>query len=545
MAALVSCPDEILCRIFQSITSISDLQNLMLSCRRFLHVIRNSNKLWRLKLTVVKNVRETLKKLSPLCYPMEDPPLAVMDKLIVGDSPMPEFVEEELLNQIFRQKTNENLTISFHAQKVLRYLRAKNLEKNWVSYNLQPIHNRSLLEGIVMISQWVQMEKECLVSLEEVECAIGNIVNRVRQIVNAKSNDSHAKTDVNDPEVARKIFAVMKNVLYKEMQFSCVEIGEDLFSFQNMCVEKVLQVRCGLSLVLLVIYHEIAKRMGILCVPVFSFDRILLRHTGSPSKVINYTFIDPSTGYYFPGFAAFVSSVHEIENVLTDMVEHFLEYLDSGYLDKDGIHVDRRRAHIHRLACAISRYQEISWITDYTEMCANLRIQLEETIQMLECKGLQDLAVMKICKQIFTAQRASVSEIFVFHRLPLMKYAVGLVMKYKGKEDFPQLGVINLSGMTREDINSGNIVPYYCVLFDGGQDCCWVPEDDLELLPGGAVIKHSQIGLHFERFDGRRYVLNATTNALNPGNEEFVLTLLGFCDFARLVHNLCLKNSAT
>jgi hypothetical protein len=70
-------------------------------------------------------------------------------------------------------------------------------------------------------------------------------------------------------------------------------------------------------------------------------------------------------------------------------------------------------------------------------------------------------------------------------------------------------------------------------------------EDDLELLPGGAVIKHSQIGLHFERFDGRRYVLNATTNALNPGNEEFVLTLLGFCDFARLVHNLCLKNSAT
>ncbi len=68
--------------------------------------------------------------------------------------------------------------------------------------------------------------------------------------------------------------------------------------------------------------------------------------------------------------------------------------------------------------------------------------------------------------------------------------------------------------------------------------------DDLELLPDGAVIKHSQIGLHFERFDGRRYVLNATTNALNPGNEEFVLSLLGFCDFARLVHNLYFKNSS-
>lgn len=137
---------------------------------------------------------------------------------------------------------DENLTILFYAQKILRYLRAKNLEKNWVSYNLQPIHKRSLLEGIVMISQWVQMEKECLVSLEEVECVIENIANRVRHLLNAKSNDSHVKTDVNDPEVARKIFAVMKNVLYKEMHFSCVEIGEDLFSFQNMCVEKVNDV---------------------------------------------------------------------------------------------------------------------------------------------------------------------------------------------------------------------------------------------------------------------------------------------------------------
>lgn len=48
-------------------------------------------------------------------------------------------------------------------------------------------------------------------------------------------------------------------------------------------------------------------------------------------------------------------------------------------------------------------------------------------------------------------------------------------MKYKGKEDLPQLGVINLSGLTRTD-DSGKIVPCYCVLFDGGQDCCWVSQ---------------------------------------------------------------------
>lgn len=101
-------------------------------------------------------------------------------------------------------------------------------------------------------------------------------------------------------------------------------------------------------------------------------------------NVINCTFIDPSTGYYFPGFPDFVSSVNEVEDVLPGMLEHFLECLDSGYLDEDGIHVDRIRAHIYRLACAISGYQEIPLIKQYSEICAIRRIQLEETIQMLE-----------------------------------------------------------------------------------------------------------------------------------------------------------------
>lgn len=102
-------------------------------------------------------------------------------------------------------------------------------------------------------------------------------------------------------------------------------------------------------------------------------------------NVINCTFIDTSTGYYFPGFTAFFSSSNEVEDeyVLTGMAKHFLEYLDSGSFDKDGIHVDRRRAHIFRLFCAIDD-QQVSWVTMYTEICAILRIQMEDTIQMLE-----------------------------------------------------------------------------------------------------------------------------------------------------------------
>lgn len=47
---LLSFPNEVLCNIFaQNSISVFDLRHLMLSCRRFLDIIRNSNELWRLK----------------------------------------------------------------------------------------------------------------------------------------------------------------------------------------------------------------------------------------------------------------------------------------------------------------------------------------------------------------------------------------------------------------------------------------------------------------------------------------------------------------
>jgi F-box protein 21 len=52
-------------------------------------------------------------------------------------------------------------------------------------------------------------------------------------------------------------------------------------------------------------------------------------------------------------------------------------------------------------------------------------------------------------------------------------------------------------------------------------------KDSLEFLPAAVTIDHSKIGIHFESFDGRRYVPNAEKRAQFPEDEAFTISLIG------------------
>lgn len=55
-----------------------------------------------LRLKVAKKVDSTLREISSKCYPVGQPPLNMMDKLISNEHPIPEFVEDALVELIFR-----------------------------------------------------------------------------------------------------------------------------------------------------------------------------------------------------------------------------------------------------------------------------------------------------------------------------------------------------------------------------------------------------------------------------------------------------------
>lgn len=96
--------DELYCIIFDFIDNVSDLENLMLSCRRFLQLVRDHNKLWKLRVSVTKEVRVNLHHLST-SFPERQSNLKEMMNIFLADqAPVHDFVEEELLKHIFHPK---------------------------------------------------------------------------------------------------------------------------------------------------------------------------------------------------------------------------------------------------------------------------------------------------------------------------------------------------------------------------------------------------------------------------------------------------------
>jgi hypothetical protein len=54
-------------------------------------------------------------------------------------------------------------------------------------------------------------------------------------------------------------------------------------------------------------------------------------------------------------------------------------------------------------------------------------------------------------------------------------------------------------------------------------------EDDMELHPDPSSVRfdHAELGIHFEKFDGRRFVLNAEKKRHFPEDEVVAMSLIG------------------
>ena len=55
-------------------------------------------------------------------------------------------------------------------------------------------------------------------------------------------------------------------------------------------------------------------------------------------------------------------------------------------------------------------------------------------------------------------------------------------------------------------------------------------EETLELHPLGVAIQHEELYIHFERFDGRRYLPNTEKKAQYPEDEDVAISLIKSLD---------------
>lgn len=602
---IISFPNEVLCQILAyNNIEISDLHHLMLTCHRFHNLIRNSNEIWRqkfmirwprlhnelrntenempwpemvaLRLKVVKYVEKALENFSAVSYPIGQPPIKLMDKLILGDSSFvlsAQFVEDELRELIYHHThmLNENLTSRFYANQALGYVRRCRIQTMWQNFKAKPESEKSLLEGAMLISQWGQIDQEHLTSLSEVETILESIAQRVRQLADMKRDAIDAKTATDDPRTVRKILNCLNQVLYDEMGFQGNK--EDYYAHDNSYIDKVLQTRRGIPITLCIIYHEVAKRLGIQCEPVSFPQHFLLRWREHPHREAadSYTFIDAFNngashqprscpaliGQPRPNIHREAYSAVPAEQVFQRMVNNLIQCSRVHDDRPDSRRDDQRlrnQLHFSRLACVISPGQTPS-VVAYAELCAFLGVQLEEAIQLLLSDEFSDEwtrvdfepghweRVRQItytkCARKLSEQQSQTKNTAACHRPSSMRYAVGLVMRYSVGEELLrhtytcvivswdakcQASDEWISRMTRNLIR-GRDQPFYYVLTEDG-NAGYVAEDHLELHPGGAVINHADVGLHFEYFDGRRYIPNAAKRAEYPEDEVVALSLI-------------------
>ncbi|XP_046653309.1 F-box only protein 21-like [Daphnia pulicaria] len=526
---LLSLPTEVLCLIFDSIISLSDLYSVTLTCRRFLEVIRKSNNFWKLKL----KVSDTLQRMSSVCYPVGEVPLEIMDKLVIG--PIPEMVDDILREKIFHKELNENLTIKFYARKMLQHVRARSLEKKlseWMSSDFQPF-----LEGAILISQYGQMmEEEDLTNLKsKVEKNLEHIINQVNaELIIDKS-------DVNHKE--KEILACIRQVMFVKMGFQ-KQILENDSSLHNFYIDKVLERRTGNLLMLAIIYKEVAKRLGIAAIEfVFSNTddgRLLhLRWSENEDEFICLTLAGGDLNS--PGNPANVYVVVPVQQVFRWICNKLIECSQKQDREHDRkidrklgsdyamrfLYVLRSRNLIHfrRLACAIfpsagTALKYAKTVRTCHPLCG---INVEEAIHFLQSieafvrSNPHRSSFLDDCLRGQIKAGNFVKNQDVNRRSPSTKFAVGLVVIYTS---------MFTGGKVVGVIDSRLDSCFHHVLLEGG-DSDLLPEYDLELHPQGMVVNHPLIGLHFERFNGRRYIPNAELKALFPDDDAYASSLVG------------------
>lgn len=98
-----------------------------------------------------------------------------------------------------------------------------------------PEDEKSLLAGSVMVSQWAQMEENHTVSLSEVQNFIGQVAERVIQLITRTRGSVEARTD--DPRCVRMMLNCINQVLYEDLGFQ--GNMEDYYAPENSYIEKV------------------------------------------------------------------------------------------------------------------------------------------------------------------------------------------------------------------------------------------------------------------------------------------------------------------
>ncbi|XP_044269592.1 F-box only protein 21-like [Tribolium madens] len=395
---------------------------------------------------------------------------------------------KEAINSIVAVPFNTpgNLTLQFSARFILRLLNEHYLKNTWDKFKRLPSQEQTLEKIAIFFAQWFHLD------IQDVDNHVAKRLNDIANLVKVRLRSTNPKHPIFTsevcewrkklekhqwgPENCHEVISTIREVLYSHLglqgNYSWHPSPE--FSFIN----KVLERRIGLPIVLAVIYESVARRLGVVVEPINYPNHFLLKFQ------LNQTFyIDTCNGCFIDG--------------VTPCFHQIPVFGETQYSAATTDEIVRRMA--NNLKFAIGH-------GDVTERIIHLRL-LNRLVTFVG----------------FPLDGDMVTELLPYYTVPenhnrkrttYLKYAVGMIMI--DENSATKCVICDWKGPTHRN----NKQPKYLVVFENGVTKFVLQDGITPTTDPGNLQSVEQVGLCFSHFFKNHFVPNEQMENLFPSDAQ-------------------------
>ncbi|XP_047528305.1 F-box only protein 21-like [Vanessa atalanta] len=543
--SLASLPDEIISLILSNIEP-RDIIRFSVTCRRFYEIVINNDYLWKIKysemlpkeiVTVVEEndciwLREMIQyyklkrkifielvSMSPKSF-WRVYEVSIEDVrsffAFATETNLSFYYTVHILQGIVKKGTKildaltivkplYTLTVMYYTKIVLRHLIQTYLAIKWVK-----LHMKNMLTPEVVITFFLQwIDPINIYTDEEVEIKIQGLVAKVENVLKeVYSNNSNEKEDFKYSD--KEVLLALTQVIYKDEKFSvCANT-----KVKTLNLAKVIEESNGNIITYAVIYHAVAKRLGVKCDLIAFPNHLFLEWQNNEDPSTPLFTIDLITGSVNPKrrcpFSQSASSEYEY------VPDSLLQYIYSSYMKSKGAIRDCKTQNaIHLLDFLGTRHiNNNPYKNFFTYLIEHSDTPVMDTPLNMTYIHDVHLQMLVALANLNPAPEVAYHTVSVKKHRSYVTFAVGMICYHKVYNYMCIILGWELDGShlripTEDNLGLGRDQPFYRVIA-GDQSERYVAQENLMAVTTPFRIHRLEdhIAREFTHFDGFSYVPN-------------------------------------
>ncbi|KMQ92357.1 f-box only protein 21-like protein [Lasius niger] len=412
----------------------------------------------------------------------------------------------------------------------MRYLMQRSLKKKWDKYKMKPDKEQLLERAATILAQWVQPEKNvsysCVkaslnsMALEVLKCLMEkhpdhSIFSTPNETFSYWTNNNINDNHWNEAE-GTQIMDTLQEYIFGKLNF---RPDKSIKYLESMCIDKVLKNKYGHDIILYVIYHSVARRLGLRC-------DIINQELGGINLELGPLYI-----FWTPTYAT-----HNIENNRCFTLRDVKKFPDCLV----------NKVPLFKAPSRFSFHSEISFLRDFlitanNEMWYEIR-GMFENMMFSRNNNIFGLTSREFRIRSYPKFRLCFDQgAMIIPRSKDVKFAVGLIVTHRDQSASSCTGVIigwhrrmdrhvDLfieHQMVYEVMDIGLLSLNHCRNYKFGKpqtnyiiltehnEMCYIEEDTISLTTP-KWIENSEIGCYFYKFEDTHYVPNKMLARIYP-----------------------------